>query len=698
MTSCFDAGVAQVRSGADPGAVADGLIGELTDDELLWLLDGDSPLLPGMVSMAVRYNAEPMTGGRIDRLGIPGIRFTDGPRGVVLGASTAFPVALGRAAAWDPQLEQQVGDAIGKEARAQGANLFAGICVNLAPFPGWGRSQESYGEEPLLLGQLGAALHRGVAPWVMSCVKHYACNSMEQARFVVDVEVDDAVLHEVYLPHFRLVVEAGADCVMSAYNQVNGQWAGQHEYLLTEVLRREWGFEGFVMTDFLWGLRDPVVSVTAGQDLEMPFRQQRAAALPAALREGRLDHAQVVASARRLLATQLRWAARALPVPDGDVVACQEHRELARRSATRSLVLLRNDGLLPLTEAGLGSVAVLGALADRPNLGDHGSSRVRPPQVRTILDGLRERLGDRVLRTDDPAVAARADVAVVVVGLGARDEGEFMLALDGAATRAFGGPTRWPGVARVVDAAAAIGRRLPQLMGGGDRRDLRLPARDVALIEAVAKANPRTVVVVIGGGTIVVDPWDATVAAVLLAWYPGMEGGLAVADVLLGNSEPGGRLPLAVPHRKEDLPVVDWQARRVRYPRFWGQRALDRQRVAAAYPLGFGLGYTTFELSDLRVGKVTGEAFEVTVRVSNTGGRDGRDVLQVYGRRPERALLGFASVAVGAGQHLDVPITCSTRPLQRWDRGRFICEEDRVVIEAARFSGDPAALVGDLRC
>ncbi len=179
-----------------------------------------------MREMSERYNKVPFEAGRIDRLGIPGIRFTDGPRGVALGSSTAFPVAIARAASWDPDLERAVADVIGAEARAQGANLWAGICINLAYAPGWGRAQESYGEDPLLLGAMGAASVEGVNPWVMSCVKHFALNSMEEARFRVDVRVAEDVLREVYLPHFRTVVDAGVDCVMSAYNSVNGSWAG----------------------------------------------------------------------------------------------------------------------------------------------------------------------------------------------------------------------------------------------------------------------------------------------------------------------------------------------------------------------------------------------------------------------------------------------------------------------------------------
>jgi beta-glucosidase len=710
--TAFASAVEKVRLGERSldDSVAE-LIGRLTEHELLWLLDGDLTIRRGMAEMADRYNKVPFEGGRIDRLGIPGVRFTDGPRGVALGASTAFPVAIARAATWDPDLERAVADAIGAEARAQGANIWAGICINLAYAPGWGRSQESYGEDPVLLGAMGAAATEGANPWVLSCVKHFALNSMEEARFRVDVRVAEDVLREVYLPHFRTVVEAGADCVMSAYNSVNGTWAGQSRYLLTEILREDWGFGGFVMTDFIWGLRDPVGSVAAGQDLEMPFRQQRAATLPGALKDGSLKRADVERAAHRQLAAQIRLALRARATPPVEVVASAAHRRLARDAACRGAVLLRNQVIgaapaLPLAEASLTRVALIGPLADASNQGDVGSSRVSPPSSVTVLDGLRERLGSKLIHVGgtDPAAAVAAargaDAAVVVVGLSSVDEGESLIGVDTASTQLLGGIARFRPVAAILVKIAATVGKLKNF--GGDRRDLRLHAEDVALIQAVAKVNARTVVVVIGGGTIVLDPWDADVAAVLLAWYPGMEGGHAIADVLLGDAEPAGRLPMAIPHRQADLPEVDWDATTVTYDRWWGQRALDRDGVAAAYPLGFGLGYTTFSLSDLDVGTVKSERFSAAVTVANSGVRSGHHVVQIYAMqpadtgRPVHHLVGFRSVHLAAGANTRIVVDCSIRPLQRWGSDGFTLAPGGVTVRAASFAGDPMALEGTL--
>ena len=710
--TAFAHAVEAVRSG-ETGVeeAASDVLDLLTDNELMWLLDGDKTIRETFRGIRMPFSVPVVTAGRIDRVGIPGLRFTDGPRGVTVGEATSFPVAIARAATWDLDIECRVAAAIGAEARAIGANFWGGLCVNVAPSPGWGRSQESYGEDPYLIGEMAAAAIEGACPWVITSVKHFALNSIEEARFYVDVRADDDVLHERYLPHFRRAVDAGVDSVMSAYNSVNGRWAGENPALLTDILRGHWGFTGFVHTDWVWGLRDPVQSVSAGQDLEMPFRQQRAQALPEALRSGKLLRTDLLTAARRLVQTQIRFAARAEPTPPPEVVAGPEHRALAREVTHRATVLLRNDSggtpLLPLAEQQLRRVAVLGRLADQPNLGDIGSSNATPPQSVSILEGLRERLGDRVLSTAagaPPQVAAdlarSCDVALVVVGLTPADESESLIALDSGALKLLGGPMKWTPAAKLLSAVLKFTQRRQAL--GGDRRDLGLCAGDVALIGAVAAANPRTVVVVIGGGTVVVEPWDREVAALLMAWYPGMEGGRGIADVLLGDAEPAGRMPVATPHEQFHVPQVNWRARSAIYGRWWGQRKLDHDGVTAAYPLGFGLGYTTFTVTDLTLGEVIGESFDASVTVTNTGGRDGRHVVQVYAvwvidQRPVRHLVGFSSVLVPAGQSTPVTINCSTRPLQRWTADGFVLEAGEVTVEAGGHCGDPKAACAGLR-
>ncbi|KAI3581685.1 glycoside hydrolase superfamily [Fusarium oxysporum f. sp. albedinis] len=354
----FAKAVKEVSFGHDPSAVASRLLTELSLTERLHLLDGDVPFWEGLRGILCdRYNRKPFVMGAIPRLNIPGVKFTDGPRGVVMGSSTAFPISMARGATWDIELERRVGNAIGLEAKAQGANYFAGVCINLPRHPAWGRIQETYGEDPFLLGEFGVALTQGVQNHVMACVKHFALNSMENARFRVDVEIEEDVLHEVYLAHFRRVVEAGVASVMSSYNSVNGEWAGQSKALLTNILREQWKFTGFVMSDFIFGLRDAALSVKNGLDIEAPFAQQRAMHLENALRSDELSWIDVNQSATRILRTQLKFASRFLSeTPDTSVVFCKEHRQLAREVAERSIVLLKNNKinstpLLPLNEA-----------------------------------------------------------------------------------------------------------------------------------------------------------------------------------------------------------------------------------------------------------------------------------------------------------------------------------------------------------
>ena len=253
----------------------------MTLEEKLGCLSGEPAFWPGIADLASGgYHAHGWPAARVERLGIPGLNFADGPRGCVLGPSTTFPVSMARAASFDPSLEERIGEAIGAELRASGATFTGAVCMNLLRHPAWGRAQETYGEDPCHVGEMAAALTRGLQRHVMACMKHFACNSMENARFKVDVVAGERALHEVYLPHFKRVASDGVAAVMSAYNSLNGHWCGDSRPLLTEILRDEWGWDGLVITDFIMGLRDPVASVRAGCNIEMPFRQQRTQALP----------------------------------------------------------------------------------------------------------------------------------------------------------------------------------------------------------------------------------------------------------------------------------------------------------------------------------------------------------------------------------------------------------------------------------
>jgi beta-glucosidase len=633
---------ARVRSGADAALEAAILVAAMTTDEKLGCLDGDTDFWDGLLDMvAGGYYRHPFPAARVERLGFPGLAFSDGPRGIVVGASTCFPVPMARGASFDPDLEEAIGEAIGIEARLQGADFFGGVCVNLLRHPGWGRAQETYGEDPFHVGEMGAALTRGVQRHAMACVKHFACNSIENARFQVDVEAERDVLDDVYLPHFRRVVREGVASVMTAYNSLNGQWCGQSHALIRTILRDEWGFDGIVISDFVYGLRDPAESLMAGLDIEMPFRQQRALALPYALAEGRVTIEDVDAAVRRIVATVLRFdAARGDDVPDACLLAGSAHRALARDAAAESIVLLRNEAvgtvpLLPLSK--MKRIAVLGRLADVANLGDGGSSNVHPPSVVTPLAGLRAALPDSEW-TDD---AASADVAIVFVGSTCEDEGEYT---GGVAPDllALMPPAPDDGVWGRLAEASASGRGMTL---GGDRQSLRLRAEDERLIAATAAVQPRTVVVLLGGSAFVVEPWIDSVAAVLHAWYPGMEGGHAIADVLTGAVNPSGHLPFAVPTDEAHLPHFDPDAKSIRYDRWHGQWLLDREGHDARFPFGFGLSFTSFRIAS--VGAVKGG---IDVGIANVGQHDGATVVFVF--RPgegTRRLVAFRKVRVASG-------------------------------------------------
>ncbi len=673
----YDGQVALLRAGeTTPDEAAAALIELMTDDELLWLLDGDVKIWQ-MTGLPKQIRTGPITAGEVKRLGIPGIRFADGPRGVVIEGSTAFPVTMARAATWDPDLEAEVGLAMGREGRARGANYSGAVCINLLRHPAWGRAQECYGEDPVLTGRMGAGLTRGLRRNVMACVKHFALNSMENARFRVDVQVDDHALHEVYLPHFKQAIDAGAESVMSSYNSVNGKFLDVNKVLLTDVLRDEWGFTGFVTSDWVFGTHAGLESLEAGLDMEMPLRMLRARELPSALKTGRLSRETVLRSARRILRTALAHAAgRDETAPEPTVVGSDQHRALARRVAARGMVLLKNDavdGTAVLPLAAPTRVAVIGRLATEPNMGDHGSSRVHTASVSSPLDGLREGLpGVAVSHHDGVDIAAAAaaarsaDVAVVVVGMGHDDEGE-RIENDDVDMSLFGFPFSWAPFRWLMN-------KLPkqtQFGRGGDRESLTLHPQDEALVAAVAAANPRTVVVLIGGSAIIVDRWRHQVPAILHAWYPGMEGGRALADVLTGVVEPGGRLPVSVPTDAAHLPYFDAEAHTITYDAWWGQRLLDRDGHDAAFPLGYGLGYTTFEV-DL-VGQTSGEADRTaTVRVRNTGDRDGSTVVQVYAAdislpRPIPQLVGFQRVDLVAGDETTVEVALDLTPTRQRD-------------------------------
>ncbi|MBW1897728.1 MAG: glycoside hydrolase family 3 protein, partial [Deltaproteobacteria bacterium] len=492
------------------------LLSQMSLSEKIHQMSGDTPLISGTVEMQLAYNKRPYPAGENFRLGIPGIRFTDGPRGVVMSASTCFPVTMGRGATWDIELEERVGDAIGVEARSLEANYFGGVCINLLRHPAWGRAQETYGEDSFHLGEMGASLVRGIQRHTMACIKHFAANSIENTRFKVDVRIGERALHEVYLPHFKRCIDEGAASVMSAYNKVNKEHCGHHAYLLRDILKEQWGFEGFVISDFLLGIRDSLAAITGGLDIEMPFARHYGKKLEKIVESGQVPESLIDDAVFRILRQKVRFAQIGEPERYGpQKAACKEHRVLAREAAQKSIVLLKNDDIaetgnpiLPFDKSKIKRLAVIGRLAAVGNIGDKGSSMVRPPYVVTPLEGIKKAAGSGVeIQFDNGRdiksavkTAGNTDAAIIVAGYTHRQEGEY----------------------------------IPFSPNGGDRDSLTLTRHDEMLIQAVSEQNSNTVVIMVGGSAIITESWRDSIPAIMMAWYPGMEGGHAVADVLFG--------------------------------------------------------------------------------------------------------------------------------------------------------------------
>ena len=690
----------------EAGKKAEEVLGQLTLNDKVALLSGSLSFWSGISEMmGGGYGAHSWPAGEAPRLGVPGIHFVDGPRGVVMKGATTFPVSMARGATWDPDLEERIGDAIGREVRACGANFFGGVCVNLLRHPAWGRAQETYGEDSFHIGVQAAALARGVQHHAMACVKHYACNSMENARFSVDVQADARALHEVYLPHFKRVVDAGVAAVMTSYNSVNGEWCGQNAVLIRDILKREWGFEGFTLTDFIFGMRDAKTAILAGQDLEMPFRSLYARDLERLVEKGEVPQELVDEAARRILRQEFRFAAKSGDYSK-EVLGCEAHRNLAREAAEKSIVLLKNsEALLPLS--GKERLAVIGRLADTPNTGDGGSSNTQPAYVITPLEGLRESALAAGITYDDgtnpqraAAAAAEADVALVVVGYTHHDEGECISPGSGDMRKLFPAPGSVKEAAiaakmALVFAGQTITGGTAGFSPGGDRKQLTLRLEDEALIQAVAAANPRTIVAVMAGSSVIMENWRDRAAAILMLWYPGMEGGRALANILLGRVNPSGRLPCTFPRRAEDLPFFDRDAKSIRYDLWHGYRKLERDGAIAAFPFGFGLSYTTFEHSSLEAA-LEGDTIRATITVRNSGSIAGEDVVQVYVRaldsrveRARRELKAYHRVALEPGTSASVTFEIPVAELAYYDDCRgWVAEPGRYLLISGRHAED----------
>jgi len=650
-------------------ATVEQILGEATREEKVAMMSGRG-FFQAMAEDNMRFGARPYrAGGGCERLGVPALYFTDGPRGVVRGHSTCFPVTMARGATWDRDLERRVGEVMGIEVRAQGCTLSGAVCVNLLRHPGWGRAQETYGEDPYHLGEMGAALATGIQTHnVVATVKHYALNSIENARFKIDVRVDERVLREVYLAHFKRILDAGCASVMSAYNKVNGEYAGQNRALLTDILRHEWGFDGIVHSDWILGVYQPY-GAAAGLDIENPEPVHFGAKLVAAVEGGQIEPSVIETACRRILTTIYHFACAEDPLEayNEDMVAAPGHIAVAQEAAEKSAVLLKNNGLLPLSRSA--KIGVFGKLAAMENTGDNGSSRVNPPHVITAIQGLSRYLERPDLALsgseDDLKAAASAavglDAAIIVVGTTAEDEGEFIPGRMGDDAAA---------IDEATDNAGALGAGRDR---GGDRETLRLPPDQVALVNAVAKSNPNTVVVIVSGSAIISVEWADQVAGILQTFYSGMEGGTALARLLYGEVSPSGKLPFTVAQDEADYPFFDRTADQIDYDRWHGYTLMEKESRTPQFAFGHGLSYAVFVYRALKARRVS-EGIAVSVSVRNDGDMQADEIIQVYIRTPgktvergQRQLCGFERVKIAPGQTRTVDLFIRDQDFSFWN-------------------------------
>jgi len=661
----------------------DDLLGRLTLEEKIGMVSGET----WMETRAVA------------RLGVPALKTNDGPLGVRYWSldsrtkpagfgTTAFPAGVAMAATWDQELVEREGKAIAEQARALGRNMLLGPTVNIARLPQWGRNFEGYGEDPYLAARMAVAYIKGVqSEGVIATVKHFAANNQEFERNRVDVRVSERALNEIYFPAFRASIrEANVGSVMSSYNKVNGVWAAENPYLLTDVLRTQFGFKGLVVSDWA-STHTTVETANAGLDVEMPGAESLKGLLNEpvfvkagfmggfmapekllpAVTSGQVAQSTIDEKVRRIL-----WVMFTLGIFDRreeptNVVDTPEQQAVAREAAVESMVLLKNAGaVLPFSIDRLRSIAVIGPNAAVARTGGGGSSLVEPKIVPVPpLEALKARVGPRVQ---------------VGYALGCAMAGEDKEKDTPAARAAL--IKEAVALARKSDAAVIFAGYSADTEQEMTDRTLALPAGQDDLIQAVSRANRRTVVVLYAGGPVLMDPWLPQVPAVLVAWYPGQEAGTAPVTVLFGDANPSGRLPVTFIKAWKDsaaYPNYPGENLTVNYAEgiYVGYRHADKHNIEPLFPFGHGLSYTTFEYSDLKVSPAeVGASQPVTVSLSvkNAGSVAGAEVVQIYVAdressldRPVKELKAFGRVMLEPGETRSVTFTLNRDAMSFYD-------------------------------
>ena len=629
----------------------------------------------------------------IPEKGIPGYMITDGPHGLrkALASTTAtnlndsvpatcFPPAAGMSSTWNPQLIHQVGVAMGEECIQEQVAVILGPGVNIKRNPLGGRSFEYWSEDPYLAGHEAVGIVSGVqSQGIGTSLKHFAANNQETDRLRISARISQRALREIYFPAFEHIVKTAQPwTIMCSYNQINGVHSAQNRWLLTDVLRGEWGFKGIVMSD--WGAdHDRVASLNAGLNLEMPPSGTDNQIVYAA-QDGRIDRKQLAAMAQGMidLVNQTRQAMSR----EGYTFDVNAHHQLARQAAAESVVLLKNDNnILPL--APTANVAIIGEFARTPRYQGGGSSHITPTRMSSLLDALQERGAnaqfapgftledepqDAALTQEAVTTAQHADVVVMCIGLPEYAESE-----------------------------------------GFDRTTLDIPAKQLAVLDAVAQVNSNIVVILSNGSVVSMEPWQQHAKAVLEAWLLGQAGGAALADLLYGDANPSGKLAQTIINDINDDPsMLNWPGEEghVDYGEgvFVGYRYYDTFKRQVAYPFGYGLSYSTFAIDQVQVVADAHQpnTVQVSARVTNTSNRAGAEVVQVYVApeqsavaRPVHELKGFAKVYLEAGASTTVTIELDSRAFAYWSErfNDWHVEEGTYTVEVGTSSRDITARV-----
>ncbi len=612
----------------------------------------------------------------VPALGIDDFKMRDGPRGVhaLSGAlATTWAVAEARSASFDVDLERRVGEAQAKEMRALKYDLALAPTINVLRHPGWARAQETYGEDPVLNGEMGAAYTNGMQTLIPACPKHFAGNNTDENRNKMIASMDEQTLRENYTRAFQIIVEkADPACIMAAYNGVNGEFSTENSHLLTDILRTDWKWDGFVVSDWWATKEDGAKSLKAGLDLEMPDKRAFED-LPVAVSNGTVDPALIDQAALRILKARAVFGQFGSEYRNSQlnpgIVNDPGQKALALETAVKGAVLLKNEGVLPIgakaSEVGYGSpnvksIIVLGPDALVPitdtssigiahGMGDRGSSNTNPPYAVSYFDGISARAGSDIAVTSGTtaADAAGKDLVIIPVTMAHEDEGE-----------AFG--------------------------GGGDRDDLTLTKihplhwskKPTAFINEVAAVNPNIVVLLAVGSAIVMDDWADSAKAIVQPFYPGQEAGTAIAQLLFGDVNFGGKLPFTVAHAEADYPIFGNLVEETHYDYLHGYRKFEAESITPRYWFGFGLSYTKYSysaLTPLCTSLAQGGRLNFNVDVTNSGSVAGDEIVQAYigypntaVRRPPKELKAFTRVSLAPGETKTVQLTIPVSDMAYW--------------------------------